>query len=133
MSSVPGTWPSQAAFAAHLSQSMRPLTIQSYLGAVSFNQIQAGLPHPSTASSPRLQYILKGIQRTSPMQNISPSHRTCWIGTTIFRQNYSVSGIVKDLLSREFIFSTASNPASSHCSSTNHSFLLRGSNGCKMA
>lgn len=62
---LPLTEASQAAFAAHLSQSVSPRTIQSYLCAIRFFHIRAGLPEPSGISSPRLNYVLKGIQRTS--------------------------------------------------------------------
>ena len=62
---LPASEESQTAFAAHLSQSVSPRTVQSYLCAVRFFHIRVGLPEP-TGSSPRLGYVLKGIQRTSP-------------------------------------------------------------------
>ena len=56
---------SQAAFAAYLSQSVSARTIRSYLCAIRFYQIRAGMPDPANTSSARLSYILKGIQRES--------------------------------------------------------------------
>ena len=41
-------------------------TIRSYLCALRFYQIHAGLPDPAQPPSPKLPYILKGIQRNSP-------------------------------------------------------------------
>ena len=57
---------SQTAFAAYLSRSVSAKTIRSYLCALRFHQIRAGLPDPALRSSPTLPYVLKGIQRTSP-------------------------------------------------------------------
>lgn len=56
----------QTRFAAYLSKSVSSATIRSYLCAVRFLQIRAGLPDPSQSSPPRLAYVLKGIQRNSP-------------------------------------------------------------------
>ena len=50
---------------------MSPRTIQSYLCAVKFFHIRAGLSEPAGSASPRLKYVLKGIQRTSPSANES--------------------------------------------------------------
>ena len=41
-------------------------SIHSYLSAVRFYHVRAGLPDPAISSSPKLTYILKGIQRSSP-------------------------------------------------------------------
>jgi hypothetical protein len=48
---------SQSAFAAHLSQSVSPRTIQSCLCAVRLYHIRAGQLEPTFNSSPRLKYI----------------------------------------------------------------------------
>ena len=66
MTPLPVTEHSQTAFAAYLSQSVNTKTIRAYLCALRFYQIRAGLPDPTRIASPRLPYILKGIQRTSP-------------------------------------------------------------------
>ena len=63
---LPVTEHSQTAFAAYLSQSVSTKTLRSYLCALRFYQIRAGLPDPTRTASPRLPYVLKGIQRTSP-------------------------------------------------------------------
>ena len=63
---LPLTPHSQTAFAAYLSQSVGMNTIRSYLCGLRFYQIRAGLPDPSLTASPKLSYVLKGIQRTSP-------------------------------------------------------------------
>ena len=62
---MPLTEFSQTAFAASLSQSVSIQTIRSYLCALRFHQIRAGLSDPSLSTPPRLPYVLKGIQRTS--------------------------------------------------------------------
>ena len=66
MTPLPLTEHSQTAFAAYLSQSVSTKTIRVYLCALRFYQIRAGLPDPTLSTSPRLTYVLKGIQRTSP-------------------------------------------------------------------
>ena len=53
-------------FAAHLSGSRAWRTIRSYLCALRFYQISAGLPDPLIATFPRLTYLLKGIHRSLP-------------------------------------------------------------------
>ena len=63
---LPVNQDSQAAFAAYLSQSVSPRTIRSYLCAIRFYRIRARLPDPTCSLSARLQYMLKGIQRSSP-------------------------------------------------------------------
>ena len=65
---MPVTEESQTAFAAFLSQSVSAGTIRSYLCAIRFYQIGAGLSDPSLLSSPRLPFLLKGIQRLSSSQ-----------------------------------------------------------------
>ena len=52
------------AFAAYLSHSVSAGTVRSYLSAIRFYQIRAGLPDPTPP--PKLSYILKGIQKKSP-------------------------------------------------------------------
>ena len=54
------------AFAAYLSQSVSASTVRSYLCAIRFYQIRAGLPDPALPSSSKLSYIVKGIQRILP-------------------------------------------------------------------
>lgn len=49
-----------------MSQKVGWGTIRSYLSALRFFQIRAGLPDPSLADSPRLSYVLKGIHRSKP-------------------------------------------------------------------
>ena len=61
MTPLPVNEASQAAFAAYLSQTVSPQTIQSDLSAVRFFHLRAGLPEPPGTSSPRLNYILTGI------------------------------------------------------------------------
>ena len=63
---LPLTEDSQTAFAAYLSQSVSASTVRSYLCAIRFYQIRAGLPDPALPSSPKLSYVVKGIQRISP-------------------------------------------------------------------
>ena len=63
---LPLTDHSQTAFAACLFQSVSTKTLRSYLCALRFYQIRAGLPAPSITTPPKLSYVLKGIQRTSP-------------------------------------------------------------------
>lgn len=41
-------------------------TIRSYLSAVRYYQISAGLPDPALTSFPKLPYILKGIRKSTP-------------------------------------------------------------------
>ena len=53
-------------FAADLSASVGWGTIRSYLSAVRFYQISAGLPDPALAALPMLSYVLKGIHRKIP-------------------------------------------------------------------
>ena len=53
-------------FAAFLSGSVSWGTVRSYLSALRFHQIAAGLPDPSLPSFPRLSYLLKGIHKHSP-------------------------------------------------------------------
>ena len=50
-------------FAAYLSQSVTAGTVRSYLSAIRYFHIKAGLPDPALLPSSRLSYILKGIQR----------------------------------------------------------------------
>ena len=69
MTPLPLTEHSQTAFAAYLSQSVSPKTMRAYLCALGFYQIRAGLPDPTLTTSPKLTYILKGIQRTSPSRH----------------------------------------------------------------
>ena len=66
---LPLTEHSQTAFAAYLSQAVSTKTIHTYLFALRFYQIQAGLPDPTITTPPKLAYILKGIQRTSPSRH----------------------------------------------------------------
>lgn len=56
----------QTSFAGYLSQQVSWGTIRSYLSAIRFFQIRAGLPDPSTSPSARLPYVLKGIHKLSP-------------------------------------------------------------------
>ena len=58
----------QSTFAAHLSLTVNWGTIRSYLSAIRFVQIRAGLPDPTLPPSPRLPYILKGIRKSSPQR-----------------------------------------------------------------
>ena len=66
---LPITEHSQVAFAAYLSQSVSAGIVHSYLCAVRFYQIRAGLPDPTPP--PKLSYILKGIQKKSSGQSRS--------------------------------------------------------------
>ena len=63
---LPLTEEALAVFAAHLSQSVSVRTVRSYLSAVRFYHVRAGLPEPALSASPKLSYVLKGIQRNSP-------------------------------------------------------------------
>lgn len=63
---LPLTEHSLCRFAVFLSESVSWGTIRSYLSALRFHQISAGLPDPSMLSFPRLPYILKGIHKGSP-------------------------------------------------------------------
>jgi len=49
-----------------LSASVGWQTIRSYLSALRFCQIRAGLPDPSFQSFSRLTYVLKGVRRVKP-------------------------------------------------------------------
>ena len=49
-----------------MSESVTWDTVRSYLSALRFYQIAAGLPDPSMSSFPRLNYILKGVHKKSP-------------------------------------------------------------------
>ena len=62
---LPLTEHSQTAFAAYLSQSISAGTVRSYLFAIRFYQIWAGLPDPNIPCSPKLSYVLKGIHMKS--------------------------------------------------------------------
>ena len=53
-------------FVAGLSESVSWGTIRSYLSALRFYQIAAGLPDPTIASFPRLSYLLKRIRKSTP-------------------------------------------------------------------
>ena len=63
---LPITEHHQTAFAAHLSLTVNWGTIRSYLSAIRFVQIRAGLPDPSLPPPPKFPYILKGIRKLSP-------------------------------------------------------------------
>ena len=66
LSPLPLTEHTLCQFAAVLSESVSWGTICSYLSALRFYQICAGLPDPSLASLPRLAYLMKGIHRSLP-------------------------------------------------------------------
>ena len=53
-----------AAFLAH--EGLQPQSISGYLSALRHLQITAGLAAPARSDWPRLQYVLKGVQRSSP-------------------------------------------------------------------
>ena len=55
-----------------MSRSVAWGTVKSYLCALRFFQIRAGLPDPSLSSFPRLTYVLKGIHRKSPDHQRKP-------------------------------------------------------------
>lgn len=63
---LPITEQKQAFFIAHLSHSVQWDTIRSYLCAIRYFQIRAGLPDPHTSPMPRIPYILKGVQKHFP-------------------------------------------------------------------
>ena len=69
MAPLPVTNESQTTFAAFLSQSVSAETVCSYLSAIRFYQIRAGLLDPSLSPPPRLPYVLKGIQRSRQSQS----------------------------------------------------------------
>ena len=48
------------------SKSLAPGTIKSYLAAVRFHQIARGQPDPKICQMPQLEYVIKGIKRSSP-------------------------------------------------------------------
>lgn len=50
-----------------MSQTVSWGTIRTYLSALRFFQIRAGLPDPSLSPTPRLTYVLKGIHKLSPV------------------------------------------------------------------
>ena len=75
MPPLPLTNESQTAFAAYLAQSVSAATVRSYLAAVGFYQIRAGLADPSLNSPPRLPYVLKGIQRSHRSQSYTRGKR----------------------------------------------------------
>ena len=54
-----------AAFLAH--QGLQPNSISAYLSALRHLQVSAGLPPPPRDDWPRLQYVLKGIARSQPL------------------------------------------------------------------
>ena len=45
------------------SRDVQDQTFRSYLSALRFWQVHAGLPDPSLSSFPRLTYVLKGIRK----------------------------------------------------------------------
>lgn len=49
-----------------MSESVNWGTIRSYLSALRFYQISAGLPDPSLTNFPRLPYVLKGVHKKKP-------------------------------------------------------------------
>ena len=57
---LPLTEEALAVFAAHLSQSVSVRTVRSYLSAVRFYHVRAGLPEPALSASPKLSYVLNG-------------------------------------------------------------------------
>ena len=63
---MPITEHSQTSFAAYLSLSVNWKTIRSYLSAIRFFQIRAGLPDPNQAPSAKLPYLLKRIHKLTP-------------------------------------------------------------------
>ena len=63
---LPITEFSQTHFSAHLSLSVQWKTIRSYLSAIRFFQIRAGLPDPKSTPAPKIPYILKGIHKLNP-------------------------------------------------------------------
>ena len=65
-STLPLCEPVLCQFAAVMSQSVAWGTVRSYLSALRFFQICAGLPDPSLSSFPRLTYVLRGIHRGNP-------------------------------------------------------------------
>ena len=73
---LPITEYSQTLFIAHLSLSVQWKTIRSYLSAIRFFQIRAGLPDPNSTPTPQIPYILKGIHKLNPdlhNQSANPS------------------------------------------------------------
>ena len=81
-------------FVAALFQSaLSPQSVRSYLSATRHLQIMAGLPDPSFASFPRLDYVLKGLKRLLPGSSrlkrlpITPGHlrqlRAVWSKTPV--------------------------------------------------
>ena len=55
-------------FAAYLAhQGLQPNSISAYLSALRHLQVSAGLPPPPREDWPRLQYVLKGITRSQPL------------------------------------------------------------------
>ena len=51
------------------SKSLAPETIKSYLAAVRFHQIARGLADPKISQMPQLEYVIKGIKRSSPVSS----------------------------------------------------------------
>ena len=66
ISPLPLTEYTQTHFITHLSLSVNWTTIRSYLSALRFFQIRAGLPDPSLTTSPKIPYLLKGIHKLTP-------------------------------------------------------------------
>lgn len=63
---LPVTEDIKISFAAHLSRLVNASTIRSYLCAIRFYQIRAGLPDPSLSASPRLSLLTEGNSKEYP-------------------------------------------------------------------
>ncbi len=74
ISPLPITDYAQTHFITHLSLSVHWTTIRSYLSALRFFQIRAGLPDPSLTPSPKIPYLLKGIHKLTPDHKRTTRH-----------------------------------------------------------
>ncbi len=74
ISPLPITDYAQTHFITHLSLSVHWTTIRSYLSALRFFQIRAGLPDPSLNPSPKVPYLLKGIHKLTPDHKRATRH-----------------------------------------------------------
>ncbi len=74
ISPLPITDYAQTHFITHLSLSVHWTTIRSYLSALHFFQIRAGLPDPSLNPSPKIPYLLKGIHKLTPDHKRTTRH-----------------------------------------------------------
>ena len=74
-------------FVATMSETLGWGTIRSYLSAVRFTQISAGLADPTLSSFPRLTYVMRGIRKKTP-QHTRPKRLP--ITPDILRKIYAI-------------------------------------------